>query len=321
MDVLRVGGGCSRKNSLQRYRADGSVETLAVVGPADDGPVTIDGLSSASTYAAVAFDADGGYALFDAARWHVRRVEGAVIRTLAGPIPRVGRVDGVGADSRLSTPPPAMVTRGNEVLFADGPALRALSAGVVTTLDGDAGVTAFDLAANGSAIWRLETNARVNTYDSSGHWASSVQAPRADARSILANADGGLTYALSSGLYDGGADAVAYASRLRAGTSPVRAYVRAAGNSPRLFYAWLEGQDLLSVFNDPDAGLATMDDFVEESPGVVLGIRGRFVYRLDTVTGQSSTLMELSETASSISRAPDGAYVGVSHAILHVRTQ
>ncbi len=313
-------GGCEPFTGIQRYLPDGSRQTLAITGPSADGPVTTVGLG-ASTPVPFAFDDSGSYALYDPTRWHVRRVESDVMRTLAGPIPRVGLVDGPVGQSQLTSSPAALTTASGALFFADGTTLRRLDGVIASTVVSDAG-TAIDLSlVNGQLVWAVSQPASLTYFELDGQLGSKVNGT-GTLTSIAPAPDAGMFVAFYSTIanLDAGTQTFVSTQRVRAGSGSVTAYVKRAVNGPWEFYVLHPGENLPTMYATPDAGFARLTDFFEESDGVVLGINGRAIYRFDTVTRQRTQIMELSETASSITSAPDGAYVGVNNAILYLHT-
>ncbi len=333
LDALGDGGfgwrttdaGCVRPQGAQRYRADGTLEAMAIDGPPTDGPLDMVGLSDVTSPGVlVAMDFDGGYALFDSGRFHVRRVEAGVMRTLSGPVAQQGVIDGVAPAARLLTSPAAIMPDDGGVRLVDGWALRRLADGTLSTL-ADAGVVGRDLALRGDDTLWLGSGQLI-TFDPT--WTATASPVGAGALSLCLAEDGGLLMGFADPTTaDGGPEPFSFTRRLRPASAPQRAYVTTAlpGNTRKGFFVLGAGQgdsDLAALLNDPDAGWPRLRDFFEESPGVVVGLRGSTIVRLDTRTGQSTDLAVLSDSASSIAPAPDGGvYVGITHAILHVQTR
>ncbi len=324
-----------------RVLADGGSEPLAIAGPALDGPRTSVGLSStASTRIPAAFN-DGGYALYDAARFHVRRVDGDFMRTLAGPVPRQGLVDGM--NSELLTSPSSIVRDGPRAIFADGPSIRSLTGRVVTThvLDAGAGEQFFDrlqlAVLDGGSLARLSPVLRTLvlydtqswqptaefgglTFDSSGFV---VERPT----SVAQTADGALFVGFreSTPIGDGGLTFIPFAYAVRPAQLPNQAYVAtrpASGPATRTGLFMLNDAGL-TLLNPDDAGQPQGNvptDFYEEAPEQLLGVFRKELVRIRFNPYRVETLLEFSETPSSLAPSPDGGVlVGITHAIVHVQ--
>jgi hypothetical protein len=324
----QLGAPCRPTGGHELMLLDGGVEELAGIGPVDDGPLTQVGLEVPRN-ARAAFDFDGGYALFDMQRFHVRRVESGFMRTLAGPVPRQGVVDGM--QSQLQTSPRALAADSSGAWFADGPLLRRLEVRTVTTI-ADAGLSGRDLAWTGSeVVWLggqtyeggfFSSADELTWFSPTGAVVSSRTTVRRDLVSIAAASDGGLLVAhqdeTTNDALDAGYEPFFAASRVRVGGGDPRAYVVVPALSS--LFAIGSTEDWTKPFLQEDAGTRLLTDFYEEAPGVLIGVRSRQVVRQDTVTGQRTVIAELTEVPSAIAPAPDGgAFVAIPHAILHVR--
>ncbi len=325
----RLGAACDSRPAVPLL-ADGGM--LAKVGPADDGPLDVVGLERGPSR--WAFDPDGGYALYDSFRFHVRRVDGSNMRTLAGPVPRRGNVDG--ARSLLESSPRGLAADSSGVWFTDAARLRRLDARVVTTV-ADAGSVGKDLAWTGAGIvwlggetyeaFEVEYFSQVNQltwFSPSGAALLNQTTARTDLSSVAWRADGGLMVAhfdsSSADAFDAGYEPFLSAYRVRAGQGDPRAYVTFDLTTSVSLFQIQQNDDWRTPFLARDAGSAFLSDFYELTPGVIIGVSGRQIVRRDLSTGQQTVVAELSETPTSLAPAPDGgAFVGVPHAILHVR--
>lgn len=330
-----LGGPCSPPQAGQRYAPDGGIEQLVEDGPADDGPTSQVGVQSASNTRVFAFDVDGGLAAYDPLRFHIRRVERGFMRTLAGPVPRKGRVDG--PVSLLATSPLGMAADSTGAVFTDADSLRRLDARGVTTLVVDAGSVGRDLAWLGSEVaWLggqtyLDSNGQtyfsavdtLSRFSSQGQLRSQQVLARTDLSSVAVAADGGVLLGLVRGpnpaTDDGGFEPFYYSRRIRAGSGDFRAYTWADTIEGDLFAIGAAENWTVPLLRR-DGGVPFLTDFFEVSPGVVVGLFGRDVLRVDLTTGARTTIAQLSETPTSITAAPDGgAFLGVPNAILRLK--
>lgn len=316
---------------------DGGSLVLAPAGPTDDGPVGSVGLEEAG-FGEFASDADGGLAIYDRLRFHVRRVEGGFMRTLAGPVPRRGTTDG--ARSLLLTSPRAVAASPSGVWFTDEDRLRRLDGTGVTTVVADAGSVGRDLAWSGTSVVWLGGVAseflgqtffaavdQLTVFAPTGALESSRTTPRKDLTSVAWSTSGLLVAHLDAGLegaLDAGYDPFFSALRVRSGSGAPRAYVTVQfGSGPRRTTELFDinpGEDWNKPFLQRDAGQPSLTDFYELRPGVLIGLSGRAVVRRDVASRQETTVAELSELPSAIAPGLDGgASVAVPHAILHVR--
>lgn len=329
-----LGGPCEVPSGGQRYRPDGGIEQLLVDGPADDGPLSQVGVQSARNTHSLAFDRDGGFAVYDPLRFHIRRVERGFMRTLAGPVPRKGRVDG--PVSLLASSPQGMAADPTGAFFTDADSLRRLDSRGVTTLAHDAGSVGKDVAWLGSEVaWiggqtRVEVDGQtyfttvdtLSRFSPLGQPRSQEALARGDLTSIAVSSDAGVLLGMSGGPMagdDGGFEPFYYSYRIRPGSGPFRAYTWADTIQGDL-YAIGTSENWSAPLLRRDGGVPFLADFFEVSPGVVVGILGRDVLRVDLTTGARSTIAQLSETPTSITAAPDGgAFVGVPNAILRLK--
>jgi hypothetical protein len=324
-----------------RVLADGGSETLAIEGAALDGPRTSVGVSSITAFARtpVAFN-DGGYALFDPARFHVRRVDGDFMRTLAGPVPRQGLVDGM--NSELLTSPSSIVRDGARAVFADGPTLRSLTGHVVTThvFDAGAGEQFFDrlqlAVLDGGSIARLSPVLRTLVLYDAQSWQPTAEFGGLTFNSsgmllerptsVAQAADGALfiSFTKAAPVSDGGITFIPFASAVRPAQLPNHAYVATRSSSGPLAIRglFLLNDAGLTLLNPDDAGQPIGNvptDFYEEAPGQLLGVSGKELVRIRLNPYRIETLLEFWETPTSLAPAPDGGVlVGITHAIVHV---
>lgn len=146
--------GCRSRwswDALTLLRRTGEQRDLIVgTGPATDGPVSDAGLSWSDF--PIAEDLDGGLAIADTRRFHLRRVENGFIRTLAGPSPRTGLVDGRSA--LLTEAPRRLTARGDILFFLDGTRVRALdpAVGVSTVYEHARRCDALSVSASRAAV-------------------------------------------------------------------------------------------------------------------------------------------------------------------------
>lgn len=329
-----LGGPCSVPVAGQRYVPDGGIEQLLVDGPADDGPTSQVGVQSARNTFSLAFDRDGGFAVHDPFRFHIRRVERGFMRTLAGPVPRKGRVDG--PVSLLASSPLGMAADPTGAFFTDADSLRRLDARGVTTLAIDAGSVGKDVAWLGNEVaWiggqtRVETNGQtyftavdtLSRFSPVGQLLSQQVLPRGDLTSVAVSSDAGILLAIRQGRMagdDGGFEPFYYSNRIRPGSGSFRAYTWADTIQGDL-YAIGTSENWTAPLLRRDGGVPFLTDFFEVSPGVVVGLFGREVIRVDLTTGARATIAQLSETPTSITAAPDGgAFLGVPNAILRLK--
>ncbi|MDP3232360.1 MAG: hypothetical protein Q8N26_06270 [Myxococcales bacterium] len=329
-----LGGPCPVPQAGQRYVPDGGIEQLLEDGPADDGPTSQVGVQSARNTFSLAFDGDGGFAAYDPLRFHIRRVERGFMRTLAGPVPRKGRVDG--PVSLLASSPQGMAADPTGAVFTDADSLRRLDARGVTTLTPDAGSVGKDVAWLGSDVaWlggqtRVETNGQtyftsvdtLSRFSPVGQPLSQQVLARGDLTSIAVASDAGILLGMTSGPMagdDGGFEPFYYSYRIRPGSGPFRAYTWATTVQGDL-YAIGTSENWTAPLLRRDGGVPALTDFFEVSPGVVVGLFGREVIRVDLTTGTRVTIAQLSETPTSITAAPDGgAFLGVPNAILRLK--
>lgn len=328
--ATRVNEFCTgRVTAATRLRADGGVEVLAISGSTDDGPVDAVGLADATLTTPVAFSPSGnGYTLYDSRRYHLRRVEGGQMRTLAGPIPRIGLVDG--SPARLLSSPMSLVARDDGVLVGDGVALREFRDALMFTHVADAGAEVASLSLNddGSVLWASAsalTRFDTTTWAAADNWSvtNTSRVTRAQqlnpgllvlgtgrAQGTVVDYDGGVLFMrdctwIGRSLEPG----AGLASCNRPGIIPVAALWR------------IDADGGANIISPPDAGYETMGAY-EESPNVLVALRGRVLGRLDLVTWSWTPLFEFSELPTSMAPAPDGGIlVGVSHAILRVKLQ
>jgi hypothetical protein len=124
-----------------RRQLDGGSEAVAVLGPATDGPLGAAGLAPSQFL--IAAEHQGRLAVFDSTRNHVRVIANGAIRTLSGPQPREGLVDGPRRQALVAGWVESMAWSGGHLWFLDShypdggvliSALRRADSVVVTRL-------------------------------------------------------------------------------------------------------------------------------------------------------------------------------------------
>lgn len=305
-----------------RVTADGGREYFARTGPPANGPLNLVGVEDETRLTPISFSADGGYWLYDNARFHLRRVEGGVMRTVAGPISHRALVDGF--PGALLSSPERLLPRGDGVLVLDANAIREFTGGAMHTHVADAGVTEWtDIALTPSGTALVLRPGGLSAFDPTS-WSRTDDwnFSRGSVRSIAMTADGGLLLANNDSLparfgYDGGSTSLDLCYRVRPTLSGEGAWAHCGGLlGPSSLRHWTASGGLTRAH---DAGWL---DFYEESPDVLIVSVEHGLGRLFIDGGVYQPLIELSERPTSIAPAPDGGVlIGVPHAILRVRLQ
>jgi hypothetical protein len=318
---------CAGPERLGQRFEDGGFQPLAFVGPSGDGPIGSVGLADDTNTVPRAFTGDGGVVLYDEIRFNLRLASGGWLRTLAGPSPRQGLVDGPSGTSQLTLGPAALVSHGDETWFVDGTMLRVLRGEVVTTF-ADAGTEGVDVVAFG---------------DGGLGWLDRLELRDVMTGSVLASTPGRFNSACAA------ADGL-FLSASQVGTSALPAWwvtgSPALGTSAGVFSdSWrvrCTANDALVAAEVPmalrprsalyvverDGGLTSLDggsapqDFVELPNGDLVGIVMRSVVRIRREPYSQTTLMTLSEVPTAVAISSDGGVlVGIPHAILRVSLQ
>jgi hypothetical protein len=313
--------GCRSKWSwegLTLLRRRGEQRDFVVgAGPAPDGPVSDAGLSWGSY--PIAEDRDGGLAIADVRRFHLRRVENGFIRTLAGPSPRAGLVDG--SSALLSEAPRHLTARGGVLFFLDGTRVRSFdpAVGVATVYEHSRRCEGLSVFGSRAVLC---CGSDVLVFDDFASAPRTLRVPgfsaHAPFESIAVLPDGGVvigsdrTWTLDES--DGGWVELApeWFPVLR---NTSRGLVGLAGDFRRLVLPGRDGGTTLATL--------PMDfqawDFAEAPDGTFIvthGMQNR-ILRVTPFTSGTEVPLELSDQATSVAFTADGGlFFGVPNAVL-----
>lgn len=324
MDGTLTRSACTPRYSYNTWQLmRGGSEVVAGPGSSEDGPIGDAGLSFA--HGPFAVDFDGGVAIWDLARSHIRRVENGVIHTLAGPVPRAERVDG--RESLLAHEPVSFSSEGGSLYFIDGTALRRFDpdVGVTTVLERPA-LSCQSVSVLGDRAVML-CNHEVSVFDSLSQpprTFSRVLGPVDLTRSVLMTADGGVL-ASAYGLARLEPDDTWRTLSTSAGMTRIKRGITGVVGTDFVRIGRLDDNgetSIIAAFSDPQV----MNDFVEDTDGtfVTTQYANTRVCRVypGTVPLRIDVLLELSDAPTSIALDGDGGlFIGVPNAILRAKVR